>query len=263
MALSVISDQAQLRSYVDQAVVSCPVIDIHTHLFPPGFGELCLWGIDELLTYHYLVAELFRSSSATPAQFWTLSKPQQADLIWKTLFVDNTPLSEATRGVATVMSALGLDPAAPRLNDARKYFASQDLPSHIERVLTLSNVTDVVMTNDPFDPLENASFTPKAQHPRFHAALRLDSLLHCWSDSYRVLETQGYAVSATLSPRVIAECRRFLDIRGQPKSGRCGVHFRMQLDRRGNDHEIDFPVTAFKHRPVVLEYAHATRCKFP
>jgi len=32
MALSVISDQAQLRSYVDQAVVSCPVIDIHTHV---------------------------------------------------------------------------------------------------------------------------------------------------------------------------------------------------------------------------------------
>ena len=110
------------------------------------------------------------------------------------------------------MSALGLDPAASSLTEARKYFASQDLPSHVEHVLTLANVTDVVMTNDPFDPLENSSWKSKsASHPRFHAALRLDSLLHCWSDSYRVLEAQGYAVSETLSPRVIAEARRFLD----------------------------------------------------
>src|SRR5262245_28466785 len=154
MKVSSFSDPAQLRSRVDQAVSQCPVIDIHTHLFPPGFGELCLWGIDEVLTYHYLVAELFRSSTVSPQQFWPLSKSEQADLIWKTLFVDNTPISEATRGVATVMSALGLDPAATDLTEARRYFASQDLPSHVEQVLKLANVTDVVMTNDPFDPAE-------------------------------------------------------------------------------------------------------------
>ena len=27
-----------------------PVIDMHTHLYPPGFGDLMLWGIDELVT---------------------------------------------------------------------------------------------------------------------------------------------------------------------------------------------------------------------
>jgi len=206
-----IENQAQLRSYVDRAVSQCPLIDMHTHLFPPEFGELCLWGIDELLTYHYLVAELFRSSSATPEQFWALSKSQQADLIWKALFVDNTPLSEATRGVTTVMTKLGLDPAATTLDDARRYFASQDLARHVERVLKLANVTDVVMTNDPFDPQERAAWKSQA-HPRFHAALRLDSLLHCWNDSYRILELQGFAVSETLTPRTIAEARRFLDV---------------------------------------------------
>jgi hypothetical protein len=29
------------------------VIDVHTHLFPPSHGDLMLWGIDALLTYHY------------------------------------------------------------------------------------------------------------------------------------------------------------------------------------------------------------------
>jgi hypothetical protein len=38
------------------------VIDLHTHLFPPSHGPLMLWGIDELLTYHYLVAEFFQTA---------------------------------------------------------------------------------------------------------------------------------------------------------------------------------------------------------
>lgn len=37
---------------VVQAEVSYgEVIDLHTHLLPPTHGSLCLWGIDELLTY--------------------------------------------------------------------------------------------------------------------------------------------------------------------------------------------------------------------
>ena len=83
------------------------MIDVHTHLYPASFTGLCLWGIDELVNYHYLVAELFRSSPVTPQQFWALTKPQQADLIWDALFVKNTPLSEATAGVVAVMVEAG------------------------------------------------------------------------------------------------------------------------------------------------------------
>jgi hypothetical protein len=32
-------------------VAAVQVIDIHTHLLPPSHGSICLWGIDELLTY--------------------------------------------------------------------------------------------------------------------------------------------------------------------------------------------------------------------
>ena len=52
----------QIRSAVDAALASTPFIDVHTHLFMPSLGSIGLWGIDELITYHYLEAELFRSS---------------------------------------------------------------------------------------------------------------------------------------------------------------------------------------------------------
>ena len=38
-------------SVVTAEVESVQVIDLHTHLLPPSHGPLCLWGIDELLTY--------------------------------------------------------------------------------------------------------------------------------------------------------------------------------------------------------------------
>jgi len=92
-----LTQSSELRQEVESIVTTTPVIDVHTHVFPPEFGAMCLSGIDDLLTYHYLVAETFRSTEVSPAYFWKMNKAERADLVWKTLFVDNTPLSEATR----------------------------------------------------------------------------------------------------------------------------------------------------------------------
>ena len=43
--------QHNVDDIVISEVASALVIDIHTHLLPPTHGPLCLWGIDELLTY--------------------------------------------------------------------------------------------------------------------------------------------------------------------------------------------------------------------
>ena len=104
-----LAEKPSLRKQVEEVVSQTPVIDVHTHLYPPQFGKMNLYGIDELLTYHYLIAEMFRSARIAPEQFWRLEKRQQANLVWQTLFVENTPLSEATLGVVTVLSELGLD----------------------------------------------------------------------------------------------------------------------------------------------------------
>src|SRR4051812_25123500 len=101
---------ADLRQNVHEIVNACPVLDMHTHLFAPEFSTLNLWGIDELLTYHYLIAELMRVHPIDENAFWALSKIQQADLVWEHLFVRTTPISEATTGVVSVLNALGLDP---------------------------------------------------------------------------------------------------------------------------------------------------------
>src|SRR5689334_21596230 len=89
---------AEVPAAVEEELGATPVIDVHTHLFMPSVGRLGLWGIDELVTYHYLEAELFRSSDITPEQYFGLGKREQADAIWRTLLVENAPVSESTRG---------------------------------------------------------------------------------------------------------------------------------------------------------------------
>src|SRR5438046_4569499 len=112
---------------VQTALQRQPVVDMHTHLYPPSFGTplagrsgksdptgLLLWGVDELLTYHYLVAEVFRVVPATVLpyeKFWAMTKSQQADHIWENLFMKRSPIGEACRGVITTLTKLGLDPA--------------------------------------------------------------------------------------------------------------------------------------------------------
>jgi hypothetical protein len=48
-----------------------------------------LWGIDELLTYHYCISEFFMVAPAeiTYEGFFKSSKSEQADLVWEHLFV--------------------------------------------------------------------------------------------------------------------------------------------------------------------------------
>jgi hypothetical protein len=204
---------SELQRNVQEAVERTAVIDVHTHLYPSSFKGLCLWGIDELVNYHYLVAELFRSSSVTPQQFWALEKSKQADLIWDALFVKNTPLSEAAAGVVAVMVKLGLDPCQPDLKQAREYFASVTLGQYIDHVLQLAHVSELVMTNDPFNPLERAMWERNEPCPeRFHRALRMDPVLNDWETACAVMATAGFKTSVDLTPQTVSEARRFLDL---------------------------------------------------
>ena len=201
----------QIPDIVHDLLAATPFIDIHTHLFTPSLGKLGLWGIDELLTYHYLEAELFRSSSITPEHYWTLTKSAQADLIWRELFVENTPISESTRGVIAVLNAFQLPTDASGLATARSFFKEQKLESHITNVLRLAGVSTVVMTNDPLDPEESPLWlNGDASHPQFRAVLRLDRILIAWHEHWQAVRAQGYEVDASLSGKSVSEVRRFL-----------------------------------------------------
>jgi hypothetical protein len=201
----------QILGEVQDVLASTQVIDIHTHLFSPAFGKIGLWGIDELLTYHYLEAEFFRSSDTTPEEYFKLSKAERADAIWKALFVENSPISESTRGVVAVLHAFGLPTDASGLQEARRFFAAQSIESFIREVLQFAGVSDVVMTNDPLDPEERPVWMSGGQnHPQFHAVLRLDRILWGWPQHWQKLAGEGYAVDEHASGRSISEVRRFL-----------------------------------------------------
>lgn len=201
----------QIQSAVEEVLAATQFIDIHTHLYAPAFGSLGLWGIDELLTYHYLEAELFRSSQLTPEQYWPLSKSDRADKIWRALFVENTPISEATRGVIAVLKAFDLPTDGPDLAEARSFFAAQTIQTHIQRVFRMAGVSLAVMTNDPLDPEESPYWKNGAEiHPQFRAVLRLDRIVRDWSAHWQVLASQGYRVDAHASGNSVAEVRRFL-----------------------------------------------------
>lgn len=191
---------------------SVPIDDIHTHLYDPAFGELLLWGIDELLVYHYLVAEAFRYLDIPYDAFWKLPGSRRAELIWDQLFVRHSPISESCRGVVTTLQAMGLDPRKRDLAAIRRWFASQKLERHVDRSLDLAGVNTVCMTNSPFDDLERPVWIRGLRrHPRFKAALRVDPLLLNWRVAWRQLAAAGYKVSAALNSRTIGEVRRFLD----------------------------------------------------
>ena len=201
----------QIQSAVEEVLASTPFIDIHTHLFSPAFGKVGLWGIDELLTYHYLEAEFFRSSNTTPEQYWKLSKREQANAIWRALFVENSPVSEATRGIIAVLHALGLPTGPSALEEARVFFKAQSIEEHIRRVFRIAGVSSVVMTNDPLDPEEQPVWLNGGQkHEQFHAVLRLDRILWGWPGHWQRLASEGYAVDEKASGKSIAEVRRFL-----------------------------------------------------
>jgi len=200
-----------LAAAVEEELASTPFIDVHTHLFMPSLGKLGLWGIDELITYHYLEAELLRSDSIEPEQYWKLSKREQADLIWRVLFLENAPVSEATRGVVTVLKAFDLPTDCHNLAEAREFFTAQKLEAHIRRVFELAGISEVVMTNDPLDPQEAEAWERGAERDsQFHPVMRLDRILNKWADHWQILVSKGYAVDAEARGQSCLEVRRFL-----------------------------------------------------
>lgn len=203
--------QTALHSLVERVVNSTPVTDIHTHLYDPALGGLLLWGIDELLVYHYLVAEGSRCITLPCDEFSALSKPQQANLIWKELFLERSPVSEACRGVLTVLHKLGLDARERDLPSLRDWFSQWTSHSFVTQCLETARVRSIYMTNSPFDdaerPVWQAGFD---RDPRFQAALRLDPLLTDWPDAALKLAEWGYNVGEGFSPTTFSEVRRFL-----------------------------------------------------
>jgi len=191
-----LTDTHALAAAVRNAVADVTITDIHTHLFPPSHGGLLLWGIDELLTYHYLLAELFIATGASPEAFYALPKARQAEVVWEEMFLRRSPITEAARGVLQVIGSLGLDAGERDLATLRRAFAGLTAKpeAYLERVFTLAGLDYAVMTNDPFVPAEVAAWQADRPVPeRLRTALRIDTMVTNWPAAVPRMAQQGYA----------------------------------------------------------------------
>jgi hypothetical protein len=143
---------------------------------------------------------------------WSLSRTQQAELVWQQLFLKHSPVSEACRGVLTTLQALGLDVKKRDLPALRKWFAGQTVGNHITRCMELAGLQKIFMTNSPFDDLERPVWEQGFRRDdRFVAALRIDPLLLAWPEAAPRLARWGYRVQAAVPPqKTFDEVRRFL-----------------------------------------------------
>ncbi|HDZ21238.1 hypothetical protein LCGC14_0226260 [marine sediment metagenome] len=208
-----LKDLASLDSAVRQAVADVTISDIHTHLFSPSHGKLLLWGVDEMLTYHYMVAELFTMNPGdlTIEAFWKLPKRAQADLVWEHVFLKHGALSEACRGVVTTLNVLGLDVAGRDLAGIRKWVDAQNVDDYLAKVFGIANLDYAVMTNNPFKPEEVACWDKDLPVPvSLKTALRIDDLLVNWPAAAKVMRQAGYKTTAKCDPAARKEAKRFI-----------------------------------------------------
>jgi hypothetical protein len=178
----------EVAAYVREAVATVEIIDVHTHLFPPSHGKLMLWGVNELLTYHYLVAEYLQTAPIEVEELNSFSKEKQASVIWQALFVDRSPMSEACRGVLTTLKLLGLGSLVEKrdLRAIQEWFSQQDPEEYVDTVFRVAGLKYAVMTNIPFEPEEarhwlgdpaNNVAPPAWSRKYFRSALRVDQVL--------------------------------------------------------------------------------------
>ena len=114
----------------------------------------------------------------------------------------------------TTLSKLGLDPNEKNLDAYRDFFAKQNPSQYIDKVMQLSNVHTITMTNPVFDDNERDRWLADknvGSDPRFKAVLRIDPLLRNFPQAAAKLSDWGYKVHSDPSSQTIDEVKRFLN----------------------------------------------------
>ena len=211
--MTALTDAAAVETAVRKAVAETPITDVHTHLFPPSHGNLLLWGIDEVLRYHYLVAELFTIAprDLRPEDFRKMTPRQQADLVWEHSFLKHGPLSEARRGVMTILTKLGLDVAGRDLDAWRTWYEKQDAAQFMAKVFEIANIDTAVMTNNPFDAEEAACWRRDLPCPEYlRTAIRVDEMFGNWSKASKIMRDAGYETGDAPTGASAEAARKFI-----------------------------------------------------
>ena len=101
-----------------------------------------------LLNYHYLIAELLTVTNIDASTFYSYNDEKSIN-IWNELFEKRTPVSEACAGVLSILKELNIE-----INNKSFLSICDEYDKKIQsdkNIFELSNVSSLVMTNNPFD----------------------------------------------------------------------------------------------------------------
>jgi len=190
--------KSELLSLISYSLENVKIFDIHTHLFPPEHKNFFLMGIDELLNYHYLIAELFVTSDINVKKFNSLTKKEKAEIVWNELFVKRTPISEACKGILTILKNFSITFENKNYSEVKAQLNKIEYKD--DNIFKKSNITSVVMTNNPFDLDEWSLFNnPNWDRRKYRASLRLDNLINEFDKSLNIAQKSISSKSNTPS----------------------------------------------------------------
>lgn len=212
----------EMRSLIWTAVHTASAADVRVFFQPPIPGQSSVSGIDALLTSPAVLAEFFRrralhrpepasdaeSGVAREAYIRSLTPGELADIVWRQLFIDHAPLSEAARTVLTTLGLYGIDVSSGDLRLLREQFESVPAAERVGRALQLSNL-DLVLYPVESMQVEGACRTG-AGTPPFRPVMYLNELFGDWKESARKLRNDGYGLKAKVDEFTPLELRRHL-----------------------------------------------------
>lgn len=134
------------------------------------------------------------------SDFYKLEKKVQADMIWETLFIKRSPISEACQGVITTLKEFGLAQfvKARNLQGIRKWTEQFSSDVYVEKIFKLANVKYCVMTNIPYEEAEKQKWLQSSDkvaltNSYFRSALRIDAFLQSdWQVIADILASDGF-----------------------------------------------------------------------
>lgn len=211
------------RDMIWTAAHTAPAVDVRVFGEAPGLAHPGVPGIDALLTTPEILAEFFRrrafrqrecGGEAAPAaevdaSILSLAPGELADIVWRQLFVDHSPISEPCRVVLTTMGMFGLDVASGDLRVLREQYAAIPAEERLRKSLSLANVELVLHPVESMAVEEHCA--GRTRHPAFRPVLYLNELLGDWRESARTLRLRGFGLKAKVDEFTPLELRRHLN----------------------------------------------------
>ncbi|MDR3077550.1 MAG: hypothetical protein LBV15_02155, partial [Planctomycetota bacterium] len=206
-----------VREMVWNAAHRTPAVELRSGVGPDMSGPAGSSGLDGLLTSPSLLEEFFRrrtllgesrSGIGDEDRLRNLAPGELADLVWRRLFLDRQPISEAARTVLTTLGLFGMDTSVRDLRAIRDSFDRMPVAERLEKAIQIANLEMLLYPVETVGTEEGAKRLPRRSG--FRPILSLTRLFEGWRESARRLRLLGFGVKAKVDDFVPLELRRFL-----------------------------------------------------